>query len=70
MNPENKLSCDALILIQRALDFRESHLEVLHWQAVALGATDPLYRNIAQEIAKIGKARSELAAVYESQFPA
>lgn len=63
------LSCASLLVIQAALDHRERALETLHWQAVAFGATNPLYRNIATECGKLTAARAELAEVYEAQFP-
>lgn len=62
------LSCQSFLVIQQALDHRAKSLETIHWQAVAFGATDPLYRNLAIEGSKIEKARHELATIYEEQF--
>jgi hypothetical protein len=43
-------------------------LKKLHRNAVAFGATEPLYSNIADRVAKIQKAKSDLGALFEAQF--
>lgn len=55
-------------MIQHAIEYRIKSLEELHWRAVAMGATDPLYRNIALEIEKNKKAESAICALFEAQF--
>ena len=62
------MSCDTLILVQHAIDFRLGALEKLHWDGVAVGAIDPFYRNIAQVRSRLEAARLEMGKVYESQF--
>lgn len=74
--PDKGVVCDALVrlssadlfVIQHAIECRVKSLEDLHWRAVAMGATEPLYRNIALEIDKNKKAESAICALFEAQF--
>lgn len=63
-----RLSSADLFTIQHAIECRIKSLEELHWRAVAMGATDPIYRNIALEIEKNKKADSAICVLFEAQF--
>ena len=62
------LSADQLIIIQDAISYTDGQLDKLHWSAVTFGATDPLYRNIANHRFKLEQARSALCKLFEQQF--
>jgi hypothetical protein len=63
------LSCDSLITIQNALDHISKALEMVHWNGVVYGATEPFYQNLKSQQLKIVTARTELAEIYTAQFP-
>jgi hypothetical protein len=62
------LSAEQLIVIEDAIRFMDGNLDKLHWQAVAFGATDPLYRNIVNYRHKLEEARHAVCILFEQQF--
>ena len=70
MSKKPLLSADALGVMQGVLDDRIVHLDKLHDHATAFGAGQPFWTNLAAERSRVLKARNEVGAAFEAQFPA
>lgn len=69
-NDPTRLTADSLNLLIACADSEIARLNALHWSAVGMGATNPLYRNIQIQIAKIEAAKTNVAKAFEAQFAA
>ncbi len=69
MSTKPHLSADSLFTLQECVDARLIYLNKLHDRGLCFGATQPFYENIAKECDKATKARNDIGAIFEAQFP-